>query len=530
MVKKFLILAVTSFLQLTTLYPQTPSYYHYTTTDGLASSTVFNIIQDREGFIWCATLNGISRFDRKRFTTYRAHDGLNSNTITSLVEGDNGELYIGNYERGINVLKNGRIENYCSEIDGKSFATSYLLLVHSMKDQNKLYAYRSWNPINVIQGKTTSGHSNYTISTTPLFINRLEKLPDGNVIALTTTGIFNFKNNSFTKLRITGFHDNNVYCLTVGNDGEYLVGTKGMIYRIKDNNVTGKYKIILTGNNDVCAILKDTNNNIWFSIMNKGFFLIPNGSSKIIDIGIKMGLQNTLVNNYCEDKEGNIWVSTFGKGVYCLNNLYLKSYNENDGLSSNNVYSIVKDKSGKLLIGTFNGINILENGKFNHIKSSSKMSLTDYIHSIKDIDDNVYVCGSFNGRKIINISFRGMKFHLFNKPSFCKTSDGLYMFGTWVNAIRIQREFNNRTDGSLTYFIFGDSAKINRVNEIIEDTQKNIWVGTSLGLCKLSKLPGKKGKAAWQKSFFPGDPVLNSKINSIIQDKAGNIWFAGVNG
>ncbi|MHB8581314.1 MAG: ligand-binding sensor domain-containing protein [Ignavibacteriaceae bacterium] len=530
MYKKILILTLISFLQCQSLYSQTPPYYHYSTTDGLASSTVFQIIQDHEGYIWCATLNGISRFDRKRFTTYRTQEGLNSNTITCLAEADNGELYIGNYERGINVLKNGRIENYCSEIDGKSFATSYLLLSNSGKKQNILYAYRSWNPINVIQEETTTAHSNYAIPTTPLFINRLEKLPDGNVIALTTTGIFNFKNNSFTKLKITGFHDTNVFCLTAGNDGEYLIGTKGMIYRIKDNTVTGKYKINLSGNNDVYTIFKDTNNNIWFSIMDKGFFLIPNGSGKIIDIGIKMELQNTLVNNYCEDKEGNIWLSTFGKGVYCLNNLYLRSYNENDGLSSNNVFSIAEDKSGKLLIGTFNGINILENGKFTHIRSTTKMSLTDYIQCIKSIDDNVYVCGAFDGHEIINIAYGGLKFHLFNQPSFCKTSDGLYIFGTWVNAITIQKDFNNRSDGSSTFLIFGDSAKINRVNEIFEDTQKNIWVGTSLGLCKLSKLQDKKGKAEWQKSFFPEDPVLNSKINSIIQDKAGNVWFAGVEG
>ena len=118
MFKKILILTVISFLQYVQLYSQTPSYYHYTSSDGLASSTVFNIIQDRNGFIWFATLNGMSKFDGKRFTTFRTIDGLNSNSIISLVEGKNGELYIGNYEKGINVLRNDRIENYCSEIDG----------------------------------------------------------------------------------------------------------------------------------------------------------------------------------------------------------------------------------------------------------------------------------------------------------------------------------------------------------------------------------------------------------------------------
>ncbi len=529
MFRKILILTVISFLQYTQLYSQTPSNYHYTSSDGLASSTVFNIIQDRNGFIWFATLNGMSKFDGKHFTTFRTVDGLNSNSIISLVEGKNDELYIGNYEKGINVLRNGRIENYCSEIDGKSFAISYLLLIPSGNYQKKLYAYRSSERINVINEKIPSGFSNYIINPYPVQIIKLEKLLSSEVIALTTTGLFNFKNNKLTKLKITGLPDTAVYCLTDGDDGSYFIGTKGIIYKIKNNTVIKIYKIDLyAGNNNVISILRDKSNNIWFSIMNRGFFLIPNGSDKIIDIGRKMDLQNTLVNNYLEDNEGNIWISTFGKGVYCINNLYLRSYNEKDGLSNNNVYSVTKEKSGKLLIGTFNGINILDNGRFNQIKNNSGKTLTEYIYSIKNLNNDFYICGAFGGNLIKNISYKGIKFYMFNSPSFSKTSDGLYLFGTGGNSIRVQRDPNNKKDQPYQFHIFRDSVNLNRVNEIFEDTQKNVWVGTGLGLCKVSNLSD--NKAGLKKSFFPSNPVLNSRINSIFQDNKNNIWFAGEKG
>jgi ligand-binding sensor domain-containing protein/two-component sensor histidine kinase len=528
---KFLILALISFLQFASLYPQTPSYYHYTSSDGLASSTVFNIIQDRDGFIWFATLNGMSKFDGKHFTTFTTNDGLNSNSITSLVEGKNGELYIGNYEKGINVLKNGRIENYCSKIDGKSFALSYLLLDPSGKDEQKLYAYRSWGNINVIHEKIPADRSDYSISLNPQLLIKLEKLPNREIIVLTTGGLFNLKNDALTKLHINGLPNATVYCLTGSDDGSYFIGTKGMIYRIKSNKVIRRYKINLyADNNDVTAILRDNNNNIWFSIMNRGFFSIPNGSDKIIDIGIKLGLQNTLVNNYLEDNEGNIWISTFGKGVYCLNNLYLKSFNENDGMSSNSVYSIVKERSGKLLIGTFNGVNILENGRFDHIKSNSGKTLTEYIYSIKNINNDFYVCGSIGGNEIINISYKGIKFYMLNRPSFYKISNGLYLFGGSGNSIIVQKTINYSKKGSSLFYVFGDSAKINRVNEIFEDTEKNVWIGTGLGLCKVTNLTDKSGKAELKKSFFPSNPILNSKINSIIQDDESNVWFASEKG
>jgi len=526
---KFPIFVIISFLQCASLFAQTPSYYHYTSSDGLASSTVYQIMQDRNGFMWFATSNGISRFDGKRFTTYRTNEGLNSNSIISLAEGNKGEIYIGNYEKGINVFRNGRIENYCTDINGKSFALSYLLLAPSEKDGQKLYAWRNWGTINVIHEKVPAGRSDYSISPIQHII-KLEKFPNGELIALTTSGLFSFKNDILTKLHIDGLPDTTVYCLFNGDEGSCYIGTKGMIYKIKNNKIEGKYDINLAGNNDVLSILKDKNDNIWFSIMNKGFFFIPNGSDEIIDIGSKMGLQNTLVNNYLEDNEGNIWISTFGKGVYCLNNLYLKSCNEDDGLSNNNVYSIAKEKSGKLVIGTFNGVNILEKGRFNQVKSNSGKTLTENIYSIVNNNNDFYVCGSFGGSEIINVSYQGIKFHMLVHASFCKTSGGFYLFGQWNNSIMIQKELKSEKERSSRFFIFGDSSKINRVNEIFEDTEKNVWIGTGLGLCKISNISDKSGKTGWKKSFFPSNPVLNSRIKTIFQDDNNKVWFAGEKG
>jgi len=532
-VKLFLGFILINILQLSQLNSQTPSYYHYTSSDGLASSTVYDIIQDRNGFIWFATINGISMFDGKRFTTYRINDGLNSNSIISLAEGEKNELYIGNYEKGINVLRNGRIEKYCSEINGKSFSLSYLLLVPSGNDEQKIYAYRSAGYINSIRGNKTgrliAGSIN-PINIKPAVIVKLEMIKNGEIRVLTTSGLFNLINDTLSKLYINGLPDAAVYCLSEGDDGSCFIGTKGMIYKIKNNNVIRRYKINLSGNNDVNAIFCDKNNNLWFSIMNRGFYLIQNGSGNIIDIGSKMGLQNTLVNNYLEDSEGNIWISTFGKGVYCLNNLYLKSYNESDGLSSNNVYSIVKEKSGKLIIGTFNGVNMLENGRFDHIKSNSEKTLTDYIYSIKNINNEFYISGAFGGNVETNIHYKGIQFYIFNQPSFCKISNGINLFGTGWNSILVQNEFNDKQSELFRFHIYGDSTSINRVHDIYEDTKKNIWIGTGLGLCKISIIPDTSGKAVWKKTFFPSSPVLNSKINSINHDNENNVWFAGENG
>ena len=69
---------------------QTPPYYHYTSSEGLASSQVYEMMQDSDDYMWFATANGVSRFDGHKFTNYSTKDGLNSNSIICLIEGNKG--------------------------------------------------------------------------------------------------------------------------------------------------------------------------------------------------------------------------------------------------------------------------------------------------------------------------------------------------------------------------------------------------------------------------------------------------------
>ncbi|MDP2335270.1 MAG: two-component regulator propeller domain-containing protein [Bacteroidota bacterium] len=532
MCKKLFILTVLSILQLFHAYSQTPSYYHYTSSDGLASSTVYQIIQDNNGYIWFGTVNGMSKFDGQHFTTYRTNEGLNSNSIISLAEGINGDLYIGNYEKGINVMRNGLIEDYCSVIDGKGIALSYLLLMPSGDNNQKLYAYRSTGNIYSIESKSSGSLITDIINSYRISVNKLELLPNGEIIALTASGLYHFKDDKLTKISVSGLPDTEVLlCLAKGDSGSYLVGKKGMIYQIKKNEVVRRIKIdLFDENNDVNEMYSDKNNNLWFSVMNRGFFFIPAGTDEIIDVGSKLGLQHTLVNNYLEDNEGNIWISTFGKGVFCLNNLYIKSYSENDGLSSNSVYAIEKEKSGKLLIGTFNGLNILENGIFGQVKSNSGKSLTENISSIRNENNDFYICGSFGNEEFTNSSYKGIKLHLLDQSAFFKTSDGLYLFGGWANTITIQKELNPKKENRVLFPIIGDKVVPNRINDIFEDSRKNIWVGTGLGLCMISNFSDQSDKSAWKKSLFLSNPVLNSRIKLIFQDAENKVWIIGEKG
>jgi PAS domain S-box-containing protein len=82
-----------------------PRFTHLTNEDGLAQNRVTALLQDRLGFMWIGTGNGLSRYDGYTLTTFR-HDAdtpnsLGGNNITSIIEAQDGTLWIGSTDGGL---------------------------------------------------------------------------------------------------------------------------------------------------------------------------------------------------------------------------------------------------------------------------------------------------------------------------------------------------------------------------------------------------------------------------------------------
>lgn len=89
------------------LYAQSYSSVHYDTKDGLPSTTVYDISQDKDGFIWFGTENGLCRFDGKNFKTFTTKDGLPDNSILK-VHGDNsGRVYFTPFTHSLHYYESG---------------------------------------------------------------------------------------------------------------------------------------------------------------------------------------------------------------------------------------------------------------------------------------------------------------------------------------------------------------------------------------------------------------------------------------
>ena len=81
-------------------------FTHLTTDDGLSQGRVFAILQDRQGFMWFATRDGLNRYDGNTFVVFKHNPddpaSLSGNYVQALLEDDHGYLWIGTYDGGVN--------------------------------------------------------------------------------------------------------------------------------------------------------------------------------------------------------------------------------------------------------------------------------------------------------------------------------------------------------------------------------------------------------------------------------------------
>lgn len=83
---------------LNTLCAQSPSYYRYTTADGLPTNYVYGVVEDKDGYIWAYTENGLAKFDGYTFQHYTTADGLPGNDITWALRAPDDKIWLYAYK------------------------------------------------------------------------------------------------------------------------------------------------------------------------------------------------------------------------------------------------------------------------------------------------------------------------------------------------------------------------------------------------------------------------------------------------
>ncbi|MBN2806569.1 MAG: response regulator [Prolixibacteraceae bacterium] len=354
---------------------------------------------DEHGNVWIGTeKGGINKFNvyQNQFEFY-ANDpnnpnSLNENTINSILK-EKDALWIGTAGGGLNQLnyKTGKFRHFTfNSFDPHSISSDYITSM--IRDDDGSLWVGSWGGgLNRIKTTETQVSIQRINNTTPgienelvnYFVSSLVNDPRGFMMIGTEGGLstFDFSSSKFTTLLVDETIPvplTEIGCMLLDSKDFYWIGTRNGLYRFPSGSVraTRDAEFILSNlqffqtdttqgslpGNYVISLMEDRNGAIWIGTYGNGIARcnIENDQLKCTTYTQEQGLSNNVVYGIQEDQNGNIWMSTDnGLSMFDVKTSQFKNFIKQDGLLNNQFYWSASHKSydGELYFGGTEGLN-----------------------------------------------------------------------------------------------------------------------------------------------------------------------------
>jgi ligand-binding sensor domain-containing protein/serine phosphatase RsbU (regulator of sigma subunit) len=469
------------------LTAQTYFFDLYSVQQGLAQSKVYDIIQDRNDYIWLGTDGGVSRFDGLVFENFTSEDGLAVNGVQTIIQDHSGRIWLGHKGGGITYYDGRtftiiRFDSLTLESDITSF---------SIDQDGKLWIATAGNgalcilnpdaPPEMLQYEQYLG-KRLSDQVFRSYIGR-----DRTLYLVTDIGIKKF--NRETK------------------DFDQFIIQKMPIY----------FQII--------TLLEDSKGNFWFGTHHDGLYKYDPILDSMSFYNTRDGLANNIISSVFEDRNGNIWAGTWGGGISRLSGDRIITFNNANGLPDTKIRCIRQDVEGNILIGTNeNGLAIFKGDHFVTFSTSDGIADNQIWAILQDRSGN-YWFGTNAGITIYNPSLE--KNRQFSQLSADKNLSG--------NQIRFIKEDQNghiwigtNDAGTFEYlpaqnrfnynFILNSYNRQGIVSAMEIDHQNNLWVGTIDGLLYFD-IGNNQVERLTQIHGLAG-----SDISSLYADSKGIVW------
>ena len=500
-------------------FAQSYNFRTFGVEDGLAQSQVLSMCQDRFGNIWFGTNGGgVSRYDGNKFTTISESDSLANNVVFSITELKNGNLVFGT-NAGISIyngktfvnltekngLPNNRVYKIVEDKEGKVWvgtAKGACLLEH-----NKIIPFTKDTLLN-----KSSVWTIYADKTNNIWFGTVEQ---GVIRFNAVSSKFNF----FTKKQ--GLQNNFIRSINQDFEENIYIGTQGGINKI--NKFDSIEKVNIPSNVNVCfvGIASDKRNNLWLA-SNEGIYEFNGFSCR--KFREENGLINNELSNLLIDREGNLWLGTFGSGAVKFEGLEFKYYTKKDSLPGDYITSLFQDSKKNIWMGIQDyGVVRLKNKGFVNYQLNRKHpenSLSDnQVNSIgEDNNGNIYF-GTVEGLSV----FDGKNFHRYLikdglKDTYFfvihKDKNGVMWFGTKGGLCYLKDEKFINID-------VVNSIKTDRtyspIYSICENINGDLWLGTNSGVIKYDH----KTAVHYNKS----KGFTDRRVLTVNKDNEGYLWF-----
>ena len=480
--------------------------------DGLPNNQVQCIFQDRKGWMWFGTSQGLSRFDGYQFVNFmhspEDSTGFSGTLVRVIYEDRNGNLLIGTENGGLNVYDR---ERECFR-----------------------HPYRS-GPF--FSGRTVSVNDIAEDKTGNIWLGT-----DANLVKIDTLG------NVLPVSRANdggtfSFYGNFIRVLQFDNQGKLWVGTnEGLFVYLPETGEIEYQELPFTNGNtdEIWELFPDADGSIWVGTYSNGAFIVEPQHRTVQKVPLKRLAERTeTVRSISTDDFENYWIGTRG-GLYVYNKaqgivgFYRHDDREPASLINNSVLDIFHDKRGETWIGTRGGVSLLTKRKqrfhsFGSHPSNNKYLNSSIVYAFWIDEQNRIWIGTEDGGVNIYDPETGLFSYLMAGPeapntvsrncikAFLDDKKGNLWIGTFLGGIDVL----NLKTGRFTHYKNNPSSpkslSDNRVWDFLLDNDGNIWVGTSAGLNRFD--------AATQSFVRYPQIAGQEQVNWIEMDSCNNIWL-----
>jgi ligand-binding sensor domain-containing protein len=340
------VLFLTLFIAASIVQAQIPAYNQYTTKDGLSGNTVYCGVQDKNGFLWFGTNQGLSRFDGTRFEHFGVEEGLPDPEVLGLFSSSDGDLWISCFKKNLSIRKNGHIQtaaadNLLSKISLKSAIVTY----YEDKLRKKCICGKDETFFILKQDSVIRVKWPYNV------LSILEV--NGTLYAL-TTGLFRISINGDMLQKI--IFDKSSPLLFKGFTDAIAIGDKLIVMSpyLKMYHIKGDSMHLIAEHKDIFGkLFADSQGRFWVGTSNKGAicFMPPFHSLS----SYSSYITGKRVNSIIEDNQGGFWFGTIGEGVFRLGPNESTIYNLSSDHTPTNITALSTATGGGILAGDDKG-------------------------------------------------------------------------------------------------------------------------------------------------------------------------------
>ena len=499
--------------------------------DGLSQSVAYTVLQDKFGFLWIGTQDGLNRYDGHTFTIFRPDPDnpstINDRWISSIYEDNQGYLWIGTHFGGLNRYdpESGTFTHFLNDPDNSKSLAS-----------------------NRVSAILEDSHGDFWIGTN----NGLDR--------------FNRENGEFEHFQSdtdipTSISSNNITVLYEDSRGVLWVGTSGggiNRFNALDSTFTAfrfsQWDAI--GRNYVSAILEDTPENLWIAT-HEGLILFDTENGVFVRYEHSEDNPTSLTDNVVlslyKDKSNTLWVGTrSGLDLYQSETRNFVHYKHNGSnptsLSNDNILTIYEDRGGILWFGTLgSGLNKYNSQQRNFTyyrteKGNPNSLSSNVIFPIYADDDGMIWIGAEGGGLDRLDPALGEFTHYRHDPENPGTLPSndiraIYVdhFDTlWIGSSEGLSRLYSGSDQFVHY-----SPEVDTTNSLIsknvytiyEDRLHHLWIGTNKGVDQFN--PVTETFTHYQASATEPDSLSDNAVSAIFQDRFGILWigtyFGGLN-